>query len=178
MWSVGEILLCREASLCSGTVAVLLIASKRTGVEWWWNVIVLRGNSVFRNCCCTVESIKEGMCGVVVMYCCVERHQCVQELWLYCWLQQRGQLWSGGGEILFCGEATVCSGTVALLLIAAKRTGVEWWWSIVAWRGNRVFRNCCCTVDCSKEDNCGVVVVKYCSVERQQCVQELWLYCW
>ena len=33
-----------------------------------------------------------------------------------------------GGEILLCGEATVCSGTVAVLLIAANRTGVEWWW--------------------------------------------------
>ena len=34
-WSVGETLLCGEATVCSGTVVLLLIAAKRAGVERW-----------------------------------------------------------------------------------------------------------------------------------------------
>ena len=94
---------------------------------------------------------------------------------------------------MLCGEVTVCSGTVAVLLTAANRTGVERWGNVV-WRGNSVFRNCGCTVDSSKQDsverwrnivwrgnsvfrNCGCnldsskqdrcrVGVKHCCVER------------
>ena len=60
-------------------------------------------------------------------------------------------VWSGG-EIL-CGGVTVCSGTVALLLRAANRSGLERWCNIVL-RGNSVFRNCVCTVDSSKQEWC------------------------
>ena len=168
VWSGGETLLCGEATMCSGIVAVLLTAANRTGVERWWNIVVWRGNNVFRNCGCTADSSKQDRCGAVVKHSCVERQQCVQELWLYCWQQQAGQVWSGGETLLF-GEATMCSGTVGVLLTVAGRTGVERWWNIVVWTGNNVFRNCGCTADGSRQDRCGAVV-KHCCVERQQCV--------
>jgi len=39
---------------------------------------------VFRNYGFIVDSSKENRNGVMVKYFCVERQQCVQELWLYC----------------------------------------------------------------------------------------------
>jgi hypothetical protein len=41
-------------------------------------------------------------------YCNCVRFCTAEELWLYCWQQQTGQVWSSG-ETLLCGEATVCS---------------------------------------------------------------------
>ena len=75
---------------------------------------------MFRNCGYTVDSSKQDSCGVlVVKCCCVERQQCVQGLRLSCCKQQTGQMRSGG-ETLLCRGAKLCSGTVAVLLIAAK----------------------------------------------------------
>ena len=47
-------------------MAVLLIAANKTGVEQCLIIVVWRGNSVFRNCGCTVDSSKQGMRGAVV----------------------------------------------------------------------------------------------------------------
>ena len=66
--------------MCSGTVALLLTAANMTSVERWRDIVVCRGNNVFRNCDCAVDSSKHDKCGSVVKHCCVERQQCVQEL--------------------------------------------------------------------------------------------------
>ena len=70
--------------MCSGSVAVLLIAANRTGVERYSIIVVCRGNNVLRNSDCTVDSSKQDRFGADLNHCCVERQQCVQELWLYC----------------------------------------------------------------------------------------------
>ena len=47
-------------------MAVLLIAANRTDLESWWNIDVCRGNIVFSNCGCTVDSSKQESCAVLV----------------------------------------------------------------------------------------------------------------
>ena len=62
MWNGGEILLCREATLCSGTVAVLLIAAKRR--MWSGGEIFMCGEAKVCSETVTVQLIAANRTGV------------------------------------------------------------------------------------------------------------------